>query len=63
MTIIECLKKENSRLTLGNRWLVWDEIYETWYVYEHKYRAKKSEIIHCCTFEEDAIRVLTKEGV
>jgi hypothetical protein len=34
--------KTDARITVGNRWLVWDESALTWKVYERKVYAKKT---------------------
>ena len=45
MTIIEALKKENLRINNGSRWLVWNESFGGWYVYEQRPYKKRSTII------------------
>lgn len=60
MTIIECLKEDYARVSIGNRWIVWDEMDKMWVVYESKYRAKKSTIICRTDCESKAIAALRK---
>jgi hypothetical protein len=60
MTIIELLKS-GERITVGNRWLVWDDYTELWVVYEHAYRKKRVKIIIETESEELAVAKLIEE--
>jgi len=60
MDLYHLLNDTNARITLGNRWLVYN-IDEGWTVYEAKPYAKKSKIIIQTDIEEDAIGALTRE--
>lgn len=64
MTITEALKTKEGyiRLTYSKydftRWLVFGENY--WFVYEHKFRAKKTVELIRTKSEEEAIQYLIK---
>ena len=60
MDLYHLLNDTNARITLGNRWLVYN-IDEGWTVYEAKPYAKKSKIIIQTDREDIAIDALTRE--
>ena len=61
MTIVECLKKEiGVRLSISNKWLVWNEILKAWMVYQE---SPRKTIIVCTTDDEEtAVSALVKEN-
>jgi hypothetical protein len=61
MTIIDALKETTgTRVTCGNRWLVWNDT-DGWLVYEHKpYSRVTTEVIETQN-ESDAVEKLTED--
>lgn len=58
MTIMELLKKENVRISHGNRWLYYNEADKLWEVREQEYRKHNSTLIISTIVEESAVRRL-----
>ena len=62
MTIVEFLKSEyGTRVSCGNRWLVWDIDGQEWVVYEHLPYAKKTTVIIHTLLESTAIKALRED--
>ena len=60
MNLYILLEDTNARISLGNRWLVYD-VDDGWTVYEHKPYAKKTKILIQTDREEDAITKLVNQ--
>ena len=61
MNIISALMKtDNMRVSLGNRWIVFNKTTEEWITYEHKLYAKRSLIICQSYIQDEAIEALLK---
>ena len=62
MKIVDLLKTDDLsfslRLTVGSRWLVWDEVGKFWVVYERKPFTKTTVKLIETTDEEHAVAVL-----
>jgi len=61
MRFIDALKVDFVRLTYGGRWLVWDETFETWIVYERKRYMRNTKTIIETKSEEEAVKYLLEE--
>ncbi len=61
MKIIEALTFGGVRLTYGARWLVWDEVFETWIVYERRRYMRNTKTIVETKSEEEAVNKLFEE--
>lgn len=61
MRIIDLLKDENARVTIGRSWLVWDDSTKEWVVYTQLWGAKKARVLYRGDSEEDAVKVLMQE--
>jgi len=63
MKIVEALKSSYGQLYVGNndRWLVFDDFYDTFVVYGHKKYAKKTTIIIETGNEDEAVETLMNE--
>ncbi len=59
------MKIGGLRLSYGNKWLIYSgNAYNLeWVVYEHKYRAKKSNILIRTQSQDEAIRKLCGEDI
>lgn len=63
LTLESVLKTEmHTRLSIGNRWLVWDEVVESWMVFEKKPYKKSSEVLFCGERLQEALEILIKEN-
>lgn len=60
MKIIDVLKETNARVSVGNRWLVWNDA-DLWVVYEHTYYAKRVKTICVTADEDEAVAALLDE--
>lgn len=62
MNIIEALQVEfgSVRLSVGDKWLVWNDVQRLWFVYQRKYRAKRTVVLIDTESEEEAVAVLMK---
>ena len=58
MTIIEALKKENIRITNGDKWMYYDVNYNMWFVRCQEYRKHNSIVLIETVDEELAIKML-----
>lgn len=58
VSIVDCLKVENCRLSCGDRWLYWDETYNNWVVRTHISGARKTTVLIETEDEFEAVRVL-----
>ena len=63
MKIVEALKSSFGQLYVGNddRWLVFNDFYDTFIVYGHKRYAKKTTVIIETSDEDKAVEALTEE--
>ncbi len=64
MRIIDLLKDENARVTIGRSWLVWDDSDDSakeWVVYTQIWGAKKARVLYRGESEEDAVKVLMQD--
>ena len=57
MKIIDALKRMNARVSHDSRWLVWN-VADEWVVYEHRYGAKRVDVICVTDNEEIAVEAL-----
>lgn len=62
MTILEALKspKYSLRVDWMDRWLVYDEVFDLWTVYERKTKDRNSKMILSTPSEENAVNELLK---
>lgn len=60
MEILKSIKENGARLTLGDRWLVWDV--DSFFVYERKKYKKQTSILIKTTDESLAIEKLIGEN-
>ncbi len=59
MTILQLLQSDASvRITLGKRWLVFNENTNEWQVYEHQYRRRNAIIVITTRDEQEAVAYL-----
>jgi hypothetical protein len=61
MTIAELLTFEGLRIEYDNKWLV-GGIGDPFVVYQHRYRAKKHDVLYDGDDIDLAIKILTKES-
>lgn len=58
--ITDTLKNTFSRLTYGDRWMVWNNDRMTWVVYEKRYRISHGVVIVETDSEKEAVKKLTE---
>jgi len=58
MTLLKFLKTANARVSVGGRWLYWDETSNEWVVAERRYGAKKNTTLFRGSSLEAALNVL-----
>lgn len=60
MTIVDLLKDEDAqaRVSIGWRWLVWDNLAASWQVLERQPYQKKTRIVAFTPSEKDAVKAL-----
>jgi hypothetical protein len=59
MTIAELLKTDESvRISISDRWMIFDNIYKLWTIYERKRGRKYSSIKHITEDEQEAVAYL-----
>lgn len=61
MSIEKLLKTTNARISLGDKWLVWDETYKEWAVYGRKFAQRNTRVIERTEYEATAIAALRKD--
>ncbi len=61
MDIYTILKTKDTRLTCGDKWLVWNDFCGTWQVYTHKWHARQSDLLIDTAKLEDALDMLIRE--
>lgn len=63
MTIKQLIQSEdhNIRISVGDRWLYWDDFQIIWVVREHKRHQKHSTVVIETESEEEAVKVLLNE--
>jgi hypothetical protein len=65
MTISEAMKLEDSPLRVTNgsnhKWLVWDEVWAEWKVYQQAYQQKFARKVYEGVSQADAITELLKD--
>jgi hypothetical protein len=57
----QVLKQTNSRLSIGNKWLVWSITFNEWVVLEHKYYAHTNTTLYSGQSLDQALESLLKE--
>lgn len=60
MNVYDVLKNENTRISVGWRWLIIESSGE-FVVYESKYRQRKSKVIYWGTDEQEACKILIED--
>ena len=61
MTILDLLETTDARVTLGNRWMVWDSINDIFIVYSCKPYQKKTRVVRETAYESEAVNALMEE--
>ena len=65
MSISEAMRMEDSPLRVTNggnhKWLVWDEVWHEWKVYQQTYRQKTARIVYEGISQTEAVEELLKE--
>ena len=62
MGLPQLLKTTNSRISIGNTWLYYDNLTNEWVVLEHRYERHKSDTLYRGTNLKRAIEIMKGEG-
>ena len=56
--ILDALQLHDARLSLGDSWMVWDEVNREWVVYSHPY-GLRTRVVGRSEDEDRAVWILT----